>query len=313
MKVLEQHGLLSDLPRPYGRGLLAALVLLIAAAQFYEITALLEYVINHDTRYGYGTPVKYEIEAAETAVDLGQKAGAAEVILLAEGEDPRIFEMADVANVLLYDTPHRTVDVRTALVLPDEPAVYWSTFSPSPGETLLSNLVPSLPQARVPLREGARSFDFYLWSGDTTGLEAALGTELLPLAEGEEGLPTWANGAQLVAVGASGPARPGETLDWTLVWRVTETSSYDMYYHWFNHLIDREGQVWGQKDGPSYLPRYWRVGDTVINWFQLAIAPDAPPGSCTMRVGMYAYPAIENVPLADGRDWIELGVIEVGR
>ncbi len=310
-------GLLFDearrLPRRFalaGQGLVAGLVFLIAAAQIYEVTSLLSYVFNHDTLRGYGTPIHYEIEAAETAVRLAREAEAAEVVLLAEGEDPRMHEMANVADTLLYETPHRTVDARTALVLPAQPAVYWATYdASSPGEALLGALAPEVTSERILLREGLRSFRFYNWSADSVGLLSALDLELVPL--GSERI-AWSNGAQLEAAGFSGDARPGEALHWTLVWRTMGQSSHRMYYHWFNHLIDDAGQLRGQMDGPSYLPAYWRAGDTVVNWFSVPIPPELPAGSYAMRVGMYAYPGLETVPLADGEEWIVVGPVEIG-
>jgi hypothetical protein len=77
-------------------------------------------------------------------------------------------------------------------------------------------------------------------------------------------------------------------------------------------LLDGEGQLRGQQDGPSFLTQNWRVGDTILNWFDVQIPTDAPPGEYTMRVGMYAYPAIANVPLLDTNgepegEWAEIG------
>jgi hypothetical protein len=287
-----------------GQGVLLALVVTLAATQTYEITSLLRFVTTHDTRWGYGTPVGYEIQAVQTAIHLGQEVGGAEVILLSEGDEPRMFEMPAVADVLLYGESHRSVDVRTALILPSGPAVYWATCDMTPGETLLANFAPEVTEARIPLRESTRSFRFYRWPG---------GEPVIPNVQQLPGGPrTWANGTELIGYCLEGDLRPGGTLHWTLVWRATRTPTEDVYYHWFNHLLDKQGQVHGQKDGPSLLPAYWRAGDTVLNWFDLQIPPDAPPGNYMMRVGMYTYPAIENIPvlgtggMPEG-EWIKIG------
>jgi len=295
------------------QGLLVTLVVALAAAQTHEIASLLQFVTTHDTPRGYGTPIAYEIQAVQTATRLAQEeTGGAEVILLSEGDEPRMFEMPAVADVLMYgkenDISHRSVDIRTALVLPSSPAVYWTTYDVTPGERLLAALTPELTEARIPLREGIRSFRFYRWAGGEPALP-----NLQPLPGGSR---TWANGAQLIGYQLAGDPRPGGAIHWTLVWRATGTPTEDVYYHWFNHLLDEQGQVRGQNDGPSLLPAYWRAGDTILNWFDLQVPADAPPGDYTMRVGMYTYPAMENISLlgADGTpegEWIEIEPLRV--
>ena len=107
-----------------------------------------------------------------------------------------------------------------------------------------------------------------------------------------------------------------------LVWRITHTPTDgedDVYYHWFNHLLDAEEQQRGQQDGPSFHTEYWQAGDTVLNWFDLQVPPDVPPGDYMMRVGMYTYArsdVIENVPLVDASgepagEWVLIGPLQV--
>lgn len=292
----------------------AVLVVAIAAAQGYETVAILRFVATHDTRWGYGTPVRYEIKAARTALRLGEDIGSQEIILLSEGDEPRMYEMPNAAGVLLYRQPHRAVDIRSALVFPRAPAIYWATCDPTSAEALLASLTPEATEARIPLREGLRSFRFYRWPG---GKPVIPGMQLL-----SEGPRAWANGAQLVGYTAEGDLRPGGTLHWTLVWHATQTPVEDVYYHWFNHLLDEQGQLRAQHDGPSLLPAAWRAGDTILNWFTLSIPADAPAGTYTMRVGMYAMQPgtgtfLGNVQVlgADGTptgEWIIIGPFRVG-
>jgi 4-amino-4-deoxy-L-arabinose transferase-like glycosyltransferase len=293
------------------QGALIVLVAVLAIAQTYEVISVLRFVMSHDTRWGYGTPIAYEIRAVETVTRLGEEMGGAEVILLSEGDEPRMYEMPAAADILMYDKPHRSVDIRTALVVPAGPAVYWTTFDMTLGEELLATLSPELVEERIPLREGDRSFRFYRWSGGEPALPSVT---LLG-----DGPVTWANGAQLVGYVLSGDPKPGGMIRWTLVWRATDSPSDDVYYHWFNHLLDEHGQFQGQRDGPSVLPAYWRSGDIILNWFEIPIAPDALVGDYTMRVGMYVYPEMKNLPVVDekGRqlpaEWVEIGPIAVGQ
>ena len=291
------------------RVLVVVLVVLFAVTQLYEGTSLLRFVMSHDTRLGYGTPISYEIQAVQTATRLGQEMDGAEVILLSEGDEPRMYEMPAVADILLRDKPHRAVDIRTALVLPSTPAVYWATYDMTPGEMLLEALSPELADERIPLREGVRSFRFYTWEGGEPTLP-----NVQPLPDGPR---MWANGAQLVGYQVLGDLWPGGTVRWVLVWRATDTPTEDVTYHWFNHLLDEAGQFMSQRDGPSVLPAYWRPGDTVLNWFEIPIPPDAPPGDYTMRVGMYVYPEMNNVPVVDElghqpiAEWVAIGPITI--
>jgi len=90
----------------------------------------------------------------------------------------------------------------------------------------------------------------------------------------------------------------------------------DVTYHWFNHLLDEQGGMIDQRDGPSLLPAHWRAGDTVFNWFDLHLPSEPSSGDYGMRVGMYAYPAVQNVPLLDsggapGEEWIEIRPLQV--
>ncbi len=290
------------------QGLLAASVAAIAAAQVYETVAVLQFVTTHDTRLGYGTPIAYEIQAVQTALSLGQAGGAAETLVLSEGDEPRMFEMPCVADVLMVDSPHRSVDVRTTLAVPSAPAVYWATYDMAFGEELLVSFTPEVETARIPLREGIRSFRFYVWPG---GEPVVPGLQPLP-----GGPRTWANGTQLIGYRLEGDPHPGGTIRWTLVWKPSDTPTEDVTYHWFNHLLDENGGMLDQRDGPSFLPAYWRAGDTVFNWFDFQLPSEPSSGGYGMRVGIYAYPAVQNVPLlgqggAPGEEWIEIRPLQV--
>ena len=289
------------------RWLLVVLMIALAATQAYETHSVLRFVTIHDTPW-YGTPIAYEIQAVQTAQRLGREIGAVETIILSEGDEPRRYEMPAVADVLMHDAPHRSVDIRKALVFPATPAVFWATHDMTPGERLLASFSPEVSEARILLREGVRSFRFYGWPGGEPTIPG-----LQPLPGGPR---TWANGAQLVGFRWEGDLRPGDVVHWTLVWRPTRTPHEDVYYHWFNHLLDEQGQMAGQKDGPSLLPAYWRADDTILNWFDFQIPSDVPHGDYTMRVGMYTYPAIENVPLLGSSDsldgeWMEIGALRL--
>jgi len=306
--VVAQAGRLRGRLARVGQVGLVVLVVVLAVAQTYEFVSVLRFVMTRETALGgYGTPIAYEIRAVETARQLGQEIDSREIIVLSLGDEPRMYEMPNAADVLMYDFPHRAVDNRTALVFPAHSAVYWAAYETSPGEELLATFTPEVIDARIPLREGVRSFRFYRWSGGEPSIQC-----MQPLTGGPS---VWTNGAQLLGHCLEGDLNPGGTIRWTLIWRPDRIPTEDVYYHWFNHLVDGQGELRGQKDGPSLIPSSWRPGDTVLNWFEIHISPDAPPGSLSMRVGMYALRPgagtfIGNIPLLDG-DGAEMVTIEL--
>jgi hypothetical protein len=47
---------------------------------------------------------------------------------------------------------------------------------------------------------------------------------------------------------------------------------------------------------PTYL---WDEGERVQDEYELTIAPDAPPGTYQIAVGMYYLPTLERLPVLD--------------
>lgn len=93
--------------------------------------------------------------------------------------------------------------------------------------------------------------------------------------------------------------RPGDTTTLTLFWEAINQTNAD--YTTFAHLLDGEGQLFGQKDSqpqdgmyPTYI---WDPGERVIDELQLTIDPEAPPGEYTFAIGMYELQTLERVPI----------------
>jgi hypothetical protein len=89
----------------------------------------------------------------------------------------------------------------------------------------------------------------------------------------------------------------GETAVWQVHWRTGDNLD-PATYQFFNHLIDGQGQRISQLDAPAFDPGQWRAGDEVISRF-LMPWPETGTSPLLMRVGMYRYPSLENVPLLD--------------
>jgi uncharacterized membrane protein len=82
---------------------------------------------------------------------------------------------------------------------------------------------------------------------------------------------------------------PGSTLEVTLHWHVLETP--DRNYHTFVHLLDADGGIVAQHDGPpagGELPALgWLPGEYLTDTHVLQLPFDLPPGEYRLGVGLY--------------------------
>lgn len=280
----------------WGGGLIAV----IAAAQVYGSLSILHFVAGRNTPGGYGTPVGLTLRAVRAAEQLARDAGGS-IVVYADGDDTRGDETAAVWDVLVDPAfAPRVVNRQQARLRPAAPAAY--VFAPG----------PFAPEGAgrftyVPLRLNENGYRLTTSPGGS----AAGAGGLAPL-----GPDRWANGIQLLSARAVGDWRLGDVARWELVWRVHSLPPPGADYHWFNHLVNAEGRRVGQQDGVGFPASRWRVGDTLTTWFDLPLAPDARPGLYTMRVGMYTYPDIQNVPVLDAAghpaaDAVQVGPIEI--
>jgi hypothetical protein len=114
---------------------------------------------------------------------------------------------------------------------------------------------------------------------------------------------------------------PGDTLPLTLVWQ-SLTSDMRESYTVFVHLVGPDGAIHGQWDkepgARSKRPTTsWVTGEVVVDPIPAPLAPDAPPGTYRVLVGVYLAPDGPRLPLRDAAggtrgDALELTRIEVG-
>jgi 4-amino-4-deoxy-L-arabinose transferase-like glycosyltransferase len=91
------------------------------------------------------------------------------------------------------------------------------------------------------------------------------------------------------------------TLQLTLYWQAEQTLPND--YTVYVHLVDAEGRLLGQHDGPprdgTYPTSWWLPGQVVVD--RHIIPVDEPcAGSARLRVGMYDPATLERLPAYDG-------------
>ena len=94
---------------------------------------------------------------------------------------------------------------------------------------------------------------------------------------------------------------PNTALRLTLYWRVL--APMEISYTVFTHLLDANGQLWAQKDNPpvrgSYPTTEWRVGETIVDKYDIVIPPNAPAGQYEVEVGLYDATTGQRLPLSD--------------
>ena len=83
--------------------------------------------------------------------------------------------------------------------------------------------------------------------------------------------------------------KPGQTLHLTLYWQTL--TPMEQSYTVFTHLLDKNNQIWGQKDGiPCNGMRPttgWAEQEIIIDEYDIPIQADAPPGQYTLEIGLY--------------------------
>jgi hypothetical protein len=211
--------------------------------------------------------------------------GEGEVLVAGLSERPDEGEFAAVYDVLLRDVPHRFVDTSRSALFPGQGAVV--LLSQEAGEAAVDAYLETASQVRrLPLRKG----------------EGVL--QLLTLAEGTRPSPEvepattalFANWINIVGYDPLVSQADGTAL-WQIYWRTGDNPD-PADYHFFNHLLDGEGQRIGQEDTAVFAPWQWRPGDRVVSFFYLDW-PGETAERLTMRTGVYRYPSLDNVPLMD--------------
>ncbi len=109
-------------------------------------------------------------------------------------------------------------------------------------------------------------------------------------------------GDQITLVGhtiANQKAAAGDTLTLTMYWR-EEVKQY-ANYSLFVHLLDRNGEKWGQKDGypvGEYYPTSeWQPGRVLRYDWSIPIARNAPAGEYRLVAGLYELTTMKRLPV----------------
>lgn len=275
--------LLERLPRWRFSGL--GLLGVSAAIQGWAWLILLALVGQQFTPGGYGTPVKFHLQAAEGVKQLLNGQEGSEILVAGLSERPEEDEFAAVYDVLLRDVPHRFVDTSRSALFPESGAVVLLSQQ-TRGAAVEIYLGLASQVSRLPLRQGEGVLQLVtLSSGDVPTPEVPL-----------EQTALFANWIDIIGYDPLVPQPIGTTL-WQIYWRPGDNPDPNDY-HFFNHLLDENGQRIGQQDAAVFAPLQWRSGDTIMSFFHLPWQVSIP-GPLTMRTGVYRFPSLENVSLMD--------------
>lgn len=254
-----------------------------AAAQVWVWVTLLAFVSARVTPGAFGTPLAMQLQAAELAQTMLAEESASEILIASPGGRAEFDTFAAVNTVLLRSALPRFVNVNRSAVFPAAPTVVLLSYPP--GRSAELYLAAATRTAHVPLRAGEGTLQVLVVPGGVA-----------PVPDFEFELPyLLANGVALFGYDAPAQNNDG-TATWQVYWHTGTPSEAD--YHFFNHLMDGQGQRVSQADDAAFPARQWRAGDVVISRFVLPWPADAA-APLTMRTGMYTYPAIKNIPLLD--------------
>jgi 4-amino-4-deoxy-L-arabinose transferase-like glycosyltransferase len=272
----------------------ATVIALIAGWQVFTTLRFTQFVQQYDTTAGgFGPPIRSGLDVAALARNAIENNAASDVIVVTPGGDPNVNELATVMDVLLADVSHRFADANAGIILREDGAQY--IFAPGT-QRALNALLQNVDAAQVvtrtvKLREGSDLVYTHVLA------------PRLSLAPVQEAPAQWANGVGLL--GYRLPAGHGFTVE-TLS-RVFREAQAGENSHWFNHVYQGDQKI-AQQDGGGIHPRNWRVGDILMQWFDLTLPANAQPDR--VRVGIYTYPDMAPVmvvdparnPTADGVD-----------
>ncbi|MCS7261478.1 MAG: hypothetical protein NZ765_12015, partial [Anaerolineae bacterium] len=97
----------------------------------------------------------------------------------------------------------------------------------------------------------------------------------------------------------SGEIRAGETFHLLLGWETLLDVPGNPDYAFYAHVVDRHGFVWAQADTIGYDVVDWLPGVRALQWLDLALPPDLPPLTYTLRVGLQERSAGRNLLLEE--------------
>ena len=218
---------------------------LVAGAQVVALLLMARFVATHDTPGGFGTPLGAYLDLADRVVAEVQTAGAAEVLVVGQGDSPVVDAIPAIFDVLLRErVAYRFVDGESAALFPQHRAV--ALVAPDAGAA--AAWYEGLPGQALPAGYRLVSLDG-AWPADS--LEPVAGPRLFE------------NGIELQGYRwQPGNGQGSFWLGWQVLWLGPDDT------HFFVHLLRDEALV-GQQDSVGYPSAQRRKGDRIISKFDI--------------------------------------------
>lgn len=268
------------------RALAWSVCIVVAATQLASWAGILSAVSRDPTAGGFGIPLGAKLAAADAARRLAGEHDAAEILLAGDGANPDQDAFPAEFRALLHGFPVRFVDLNREAVFPVETSVVL-LGSPAADElTSTRDLYLEASEMGETVQPGTSPFY-------TVALVPGAAAPALKVVLEEPAL--LANFVQLV--GHDEPREVTGGVLWDVQWRTADNPD-PSDFHFFNHLLDATGRRVAQSDAAAFAGAQWLPGDVVISRFFLPLPAQAPQ-PWTMRVGMYRFPSLENVPILD--------------
>ncbi len=93
--------------------------------------------------------------------------------------------------------------------------------------------------------------------------------------------------------------QPGAIIPVTIHWQALTPMDRDFTV--FVHVLDQEGQIWGQSDGQPdqgfYPTSFWDIGETVLDRHDIMVDASIPSGQYRLAAGMYVLSTGERLPV----------------
>jgi hypothetical protein len=244
-------------------------ITVVVGLQMLLFAELLSFLDMHRTPDGFGTPLHYLLDVRAAVLERSP----ADVIVISDQETAPYEEIPAVWGVLLDEVPSvRFVNGTRTVVIPAGESV-----------ELIASLIGqdgTIPVYRGPyVGDSTESETFYLRTNNPAAKREHFVVRRAQTHIAIEGLITielvrFANGANLT----------GYTINAeSVVLRYTLSGPVVDDYQVFIHALDADGERLAQIDRPGWPGSYWRAGDTLLLWFEMAL----PPGTATLYTGMY--------------------------
>jgi 4-amino-4-deoxy-L-arabinose transferase-like glycosyltransferase len=268
------------------RALAWSLCIVVALTQLASWAGIMSAVARDPAAGGFGIPLGTKLAAADAARRLAGEHDASEVLLAGDGANPDQDDFPAEFRALLHGFPVRFVDLNREAVFPAETSVVL-LGSPAADElTSTRDLYLEASEMGETVQPGTSPFY-------TVALLPGAAAPVPKVALDEPAL--LANFVQLV--GHDEPREVTRGVLWDVQWQTADNPD-PSDFHLFNHLLDAAGRRVAQSDAAAFAGPQWLPGDIVISRFFLPL-PTQAPRPWTMRVGMYRFPSLENVPVLD--------------